>query len=138
MRLARLEGTQWRSRRYVTAGQKQYGIDIYSPMPSGRYTTYQCRRYEEPSDFTEAVDEFLVRKWAACLPRHPAWSRAKRCISGGKGSQPRVAATANGVAGRGAVLAWPLRFLTHRCTQGRPSAASGVGRRSGRARLPPG
>jgi hypothetical protein len=67
MRLARLEGAPWRSRRYGTPGQKQYGIDIYSRMPSGRYTTYQFKRYEElePSDFTKAVDEFLAGRWAA-------------------------------------------------------------------------
>jgi hypothetical protein len=67
MRLARLEGTPTRTRRYGTPGQKQYGIDIYSRLPSKRYATYQCRRYESvvASDIRSAVDDFVGERWAA-------------------------------------------------------------------------
>lgn len=66
LRLARLEGTPVRCRRYGIPGQKQYGIDIYSRLPSNRYVTYQCKRYEAlmPSDVVDAVDEFVAGKWA--------------------------------------------------------------------------
>lgn len=66
MRLARLEGTPTRTRLYGTPGQAQHGIDIYSRLPSGRYATYQCKRYTElkASDIGLAVSEFLDGKWA--------------------------------------------------------------------------
>lgn len=66
LRLARLAGTPERVRRYGTRGQKQYGIDIYSRLPSGRYVTYQCKRYQElePGNLSDAVDRFLDGKWA--------------------------------------------------------------------------
>lgn len=44
VRLARLEGTPVRSRRYGVPGQKKYGIDVYSRLQSGRYVTYQLKR----------------------------------------------------------------------------------------------
>src|SRR3954469_12174147 len=67
LRLARLEGTPYRARRYGVRGQTQYGIDIYSRLPAGRYATYQCKRYGEldASDIRGAVDEFLKGRWAA-------------------------------------------------------------------------
>lgn len=67
LRLASLEGSPYRSRRYGVPGQKQYGIDIYSRLPSGRYATYQCKRYERvvTSDLKDSVDEFLKGRWAA-------------------------------------------------------------------------
>ena len=66
LRLARLEGNPMGCRRYGVPGQKQYGIDIYSRLPGGRYGTYQCKRYEAltPSDIVHAIDEFLTGKWA--------------------------------------------------------------------------
>jgi hypothetical protein len=65
LRLARLDGTPVRCRRYGVPGQKQYGIDIYSRVPSGRYVTYQCKRYEtiNAADLVAAVDAFLDGKW---------------------------------------------------------------------------
>jgi hypothetical protein len=65
LRLARLDGTPVRCRRYGVPGQKQYGIDFYSRVPSGRYATYQCKRYEtiNAADIVAAVDAFLDGKW---------------------------------------------------------------------------
>jgi len=67
LRLARLEGTPVCCRRYGVPGQKQYGIDIYSRVPSGRYVTYQCKRYDtvHAGDIVAAVDGFLDGKWAS-------------------------------------------------------------------------
>lgn len=67
LRLARLEGTPVRCRRYGVPGQKQYGIDIYSRVPSGRYATYQCKRYVtvHAADLVAAVDEFLEGNWSS-------------------------------------------------------------------------
>ena len=66
LRLARLEGTPDRCRRYGVPGQKQFGIDIYSRLPTGRYCTYQCKRYVTiaTSDIVNAVTMFLGGKWA--------------------------------------------------------------------------
>jgi hypothetical protein len=66
MRIARLEGSPWRVRRYGIPGQKQYGIDVYSRLPSGRYATYQCKRYQtlEKGDIANAVDDFITGRWA--------------------------------------------------------------------------
>lgn len=71
LRMARLEGSPWRVRRYGIPGQKQHGIDIYSRLPSGRYATYQCKRYEalESKDIADAVDKFISGKWASRTER---------------------------------------------------------------------
>lgn len=71
MRLAHLDGTPLRTRRYGTPGQKQYGIDIYSRLPCQHYATYQCRRYETvvASDIRSAVDDFIAGRWASRTDR---------------------------------------------------------------------
>src|SRR5919106_5880331 len=60
VRIARVEGTPVRTRRYGVPGQKQHGIDVYSRLPSGRYVTYQLKRYQKvmASDISDAVEEF--------------------------------------------------------------------------------
>ena len=66
LRMARLEGEPHRARRYGLDGQKQHGIDIYSRLPSGRYATYQCKRYQElgKGDIVDAVEAFKGGSWA--------------------------------------------------------------------------
>ena len=58
--LAREDGEPEACRLYGTRGQAQEGIDLYARLRNGRYTTYQCKRYENviDSDIKNAVAEF--------------------------------------------------------------------------------
>ena len=66
-RLAELEPNVEHCQFYGTRGQGQAGIDIYTRMTDGKFTTYQCKR---ENNFTagkirEAVAEFCRGEWAA-------------------------------------------------------------------------
>lgn len=67
-----------RCRRYGVPGQRQFGIDIYSRVPSGRYATYQCKRYAtvDAGDVVAAVDGFVDGRWASRSERFVLCSAA--------------------------------------------------------------
>jgi tetratricopeptide (TPR) repeat protein len=66
VRLARKEPDTVHVQKYGIGGQAQDGIDIYARKESGRYRTYQCKRYASltPSDISRAVTRFLKGEWA--------------------------------------------------------------------------
>lgn len=70
-RLASLSADVEDGRRYGVRGQADSGVDLYTRHADGRYITYQCKRYQAilPSDISDAVDRFLVGKWADTTDR---------------------------------------------------------------------
>lgn len=65
-RLAQRSGDVEFSQEYGLPGQEQAGIDIYvRRRSSGRYSVWQCKRYQEagPAIVRRAVDEFLKGEW---------------------------------------------------------------------------
>jgi predicted helicase len=52
---------------YGVAGQQQRGIDIYARKNSGKYATYQCKRYQKLSsdELRKLVGLFRSSAWAA-------------------------------------------------------------------------
>lgn len=51
---------------YGTKGQSQFGIDIFAKQSNGKYSTYQCKRYQEYklSHLKEAINHFEQNKFA--------------------------------------------------------------------------
>ena len=118
LRLARLDGTPVRCRRYGVPGQKQYGIDIYSRVPGGRYATYQCKRYEtiNAADIVAAVDAFLDGKW------FPRSERFVVCSAAGLGRtelEETIEEQTDRLANRGSVEfeVWDAESLSTRLRQ---------------------
>lgn len=52
-------------RIYGTKGQAQEGIDIFARQPNGRYSTYQCKRYQEfdVEDINKVIEKFKKGKF---------------------------------------------------------------------------
>lgn len=50
---------------YGLKGQKQHGIDIFAKTESGKYSNYQCKRYQviNESNLEEAVNVFRKGDW---------------------------------------------------------------------------
>lgn len=66
-RLAELEPNVEHCQFYGTRGQGQAGIDIYTRMKDGSFTTYQCKRENKftAGKIRDAVAEFCRGEWAA-------------------------------------------------------------------------
>jgi hypothetical protein len=80
--LAMEDGEPERCRLYGTPGQAQGGIDLYARLPSGRYATYQCKRYKKlvPSNIRAAVNAFRRGNWLNRSERFvfcTSWSAAR-------------------------------------------------------------
>jgi tetratricopeptide (TPR) repeat protein len=65
------EGPLESCRIYGTPGQHQDGIDLYGRLPSGRYVTYQCKRYRSltAAVIRKAVAAFRDGQWRARIDR---------------------------------------------------------------------
>ena len=52
---------------YGIPGQAQYGIDIFAKKANGKYSSYQCKRYDDftEKDIKKAVNKFKEGKWAS-------------------------------------------------------------------------
>jgi hypothetical protein len=52
--------------RYGRSGQAQEGIDLFARLPSGKYETWQVKRYQSisASEIKKLIDTFLVGKWS--------------------------------------------------------------------------
>lgn len=50
---------------YGRSGQAQHGIDIFARKPSGRYNTWQCKRYSKytKTDLSKNISTFLSGHW---------------------------------------------------------------------------
>lgn len=68
LRIAQLEHSINDCEIYGVKGQKQYGIDIYASKNNGKYTSYQCKRYDRITirDLDKAVSLFEEeKKWSS-------------------------------------------------------------------------
>lgn len=67
LRLVQTRFTLEQCELYGVAGQQQLGIDIYARKNSGKYATYQCKRYQKLSsdELRKLVKLFRSSAWAA-------------------------------------------------------------------------
>jgi predicted helicase len=65
LRLAQLEHSIDNCEIYDIKGQKQQGIDIFAQKENGKYSSYQCKRYQEVTEdvLEKAVNKFVNEQW---------------------------------------------------------------------------
>ena len=65
LRLAQLEHSIDNCEIYGIKGQKQQGIDIFAQKENAKYSSYQCKRYQEVTEdvLEKAVNKFRDEEW---------------------------------------------------------------------------